>query len=152
METGQNGTLDLNLVWHSSEARIALVPTVSVKDRPLHWIIVRSQTYYPKHILAYDSGKARYALVVGSGSFLDRLIRGGDGGGLSTTLRPGLKCGCLESKFGRGPGPLDRSGMGWSRLCLGYERACVSRYPAVIHWFANRCFYEMVRLGYGLAP
>jgi len=51
-------------------------------------MVVRSQTYYPKHILAYDSGKARYALVVGSGSFLDRLIRGGDGGGLSTTLAP----------------------------------------------------------------
>ena len=31
--------------------------------------LVRSQTYYPKHILAYGSGNARYALVVGSGSF-----------------------------------------------------------------------------------
>ena len=43
--------------------------SVSVKNRPLHWILVRSQTYYPEHILAYGSGKARYALVVGSGSF-----------------------------------------------------------------------------------
>jgi len=42
---------------------------VSIKDRPLLWIIVRSQTYYPEHILAYGSGKARYAIVVGSGSF-----------------------------------------------------------------------------------
>ena len=43
--------------------------SVLVKDRPLHWILVRSQTYYPEHILAYESGKARYALVVGPGSF-----------------------------------------------------------------------------------
>ena len=40
-----------------------------IKDRPLLWMVVRSQTYYPKHVLAYGSGKARYALVVGSGSF-----------------------------------------------------------------------------------
>ena len=43
--------------------------SVSIKDRPLLRMVVRSQTYYPKHILAYGSGKARYALVVGSGSF-----------------------------------------------------------------------------------
>ena len=43
--------------------------SVSVKDRPLMWILVRSQTYYPKHILAYGSGKTRCSLVVGSGSF-----------------------------------------------------------------------------------
>ena len=41
---------------------------VSIEDRPLLWMVVRSQTYYPEHILAYGSGKARYALVVGSGS------------------------------------------------------------------------------------
>ena len=43
--------------------------SVSVKDRPLLWMVVRSQTYYPEHILAYESGKARCSLVVGSGSF-----------------------------------------------------------------------------------
>ena len=42
---------------------------VSIKDRPLLWMVVRSQTYYPEHILAYGSGKACYALVVGFGSF-----------------------------------------------------------------------------------
>ena len=42
---------------------------VSIKDRPLLWMVVRSQTYYPEPILAYGSGKARYALVMGSGSF-----------------------------------------------------------------------------------
>ena len=49
--------MDLDLVWHSSEAQIALVPPVSVKDWPLHWILVRSQTYYPERILAYGGGK-----------------------------------------------------------------------------------------------
>ena len=43
---------------------------MSIKDRPLLWMVVRSQTYYyPEHILAYGSKKARYALVVGSDSF-----------------------------------------------------------------------------------
>ena len=66
METGRNGTLDLDLVRHSSKARIAFVPPVSFEDHPLLWMVVRSQTYYPEHILAYGSRKARYTLVVGS--------------------------------------------------------------------------------------
>ena len=61
--------LDLDLFRHSSEARIALVPPVSIKDRLLLWMVVRSQTYYPEHILAYGSGKTYYSLVMGSGSF-----------------------------------------------------------------------------------
>ena len=61
--------MDLDLVRHSSEARIALVPPVSIEDRPLPWMVVRSQTYYSEHLLAYGSGKARYALIVGSDSF-----------------------------------------------------------------------------------
>ena len=69
METERNGTLDLDLVRHSSEARIAFVLPVSIEDRPLLWMVVRSQTYYPEHILAYRSGKAHCSLVVGSGSF-----------------------------------------------------------------------------------
>ena len=43
--------------------------SMSVKDRTLHWILVRSQTYYPKHILDYGSGKAHCSLVMGFGSF-----------------------------------------------------------------------------------
>ena len=35
-----------------------------------------------------------------------------DGGGLSTTLSPGLRSGGLEFKFGWGPGPLDRRVVG----------------------------------------
>ena len=61
--------LDLDLVRHSSEARIVLFLPVSIEDHPMLWMVVRSQTYYPEHILAYGSGKACYALVVGSSSF-----------------------------------------------------------------------------------
>ena len=64
MKTGRNGTLDLDLVWHSSEARIAFVPPVSIKDRSLHWVLSRSQTYYPEHILVYGRGKAHCSLVM----------------------------------------------------------------------------------------
>ena len=45
-------------------------------------------------------------------------------------LRPGLKCGGWESKFGRGPGPHDRSGMGWSCLCLRYNRVMCFEVPS----------------------
>ena len=61
--------MDLDLVWHSSEARIALVLSVSVKDRPLHWVLGRSQTYYPEYILVYGCGETYYSLVMGFGSF-----------------------------------------------------------------------------------
>ena len=40
-----------------------------IEDHPLLWMVVRSHTYYPEHILVYGSGKARCALVVGFGSF-----------------------------------------------------------------------------------
>ena len=121
MEIERNDTLDLDLVGHSSEARIAFVPPVSVKDRSLYWVLGRSQTYYPKHILMYGHEKTHCSLVMGSGSFLDRLIGGGDGGGPCTALSQGLRSGGLESKFGRGPRPRDRRVMGWSCLCLGYK-------------------------------
>ena len=99
--------MDLDLVWYSSEARLALVPPVSVKDHPLHWILVRSHIYYPEHILVYGSREGSLLSYHGFRLFPDQLIGGGDGGGLSTTLSPGLRCGGLESKFGRRPRPLD---------------------------------------------
>ena len=61
--------LDLDLVRQPSEAPVVFIMPVSIKDHPLLWMVVRSQTYYPDHILAYGSEKAHYALVVGSGSF-----------------------------------------------------------------------------------
>ena len=59
----------VDLVRQPSEALVAFVPPVLVEDCPLMWMVVRSQTYYPEHILAYGSGKARCAIVVGYGSF-----------------------------------------------------------------------------------
>ena len=93
METEQNGTLDLDLVRHSSEARIAFVPPVSVKDRPLHWVLGRSHTYYPEHILIYGSREGSLLSCCGFWLFPDRLIGGGDDRGISTTLSPGLGVG-----------------------------------------------------------
>jgi hypothetical protein len=69
METGWDCTLDLVLVRQPSEARVAFIPPVSIEDRLLLWMVVRSQTYYHKHILAYGSGKTYYSLVMSSGSF-----------------------------------------------------------------------------------
>ena len=69
--------------------------------------------------------------------FLDRLVRDGDGGGLSTALSLGLRSGGLESKFGRGPGPLDRRVVGWSYLCLGYKRGVCFGVPSWAHLFVN---------------
>jgi hypothetical protein len=54
-------------------------------------------------------------------------LEAGIGRSISTTLRPGLKCGGLESKFGRGPRTRDRSGTGWSRLCRGASETCIFR-------------------------
>ena len=51
------------------EALVAFVPPMSIEDRPLMSMVVRSQTYCPKHILAYVSEKARCALVMGFSSF-----------------------------------------------------------------------------------
>jgi hypothetical protein len=61
--------MDFDLVGQQSGALVAFVPSVSIEDRLLHWTLVRSQTYYPEHILAYESGKTCYSLVIGSGSF-----------------------------------------------------------------------------------
>jgi hypothetical protein len=52
---------------HSLVALFSL--SMSIEDRLLLWMVVRSQIYYTEHILAYESRKARYSLVVGFGSF-----------------------------------------------------------------------------------
>ena len=62
--------------------------------------------------------------------FLDRLIGGEDGGGVSTALSLGLRSEGLESKFGQGPRPHDRSGIGWSCLRLRYKRGVCFGVPS----------------------
>ena len=61
--------LDLDLVRQLSKAPVAFVPSVSIEVHPLLWMVVRSQTSYPEHILAYGSEKTYCSLVMGSGSF-----------------------------------------------------------------------------------
>jgi hypothetical protein len=61
--------MNFDLVGQQSGALVVFVPPVSIEDRPLHWTLVRSQIYYPKHILAYESGKTCYSLVRGSDFF-----------------------------------------------------------------------------------
>ena len=79
--------------------------SVSVKDRPLHKTLGKSQIYYPEHILGYGH---REDLGHGFRIFPDRLIGGGDGGGPCTTLSPGFRGGGLESQFELWPGPRDK--------------------------------------------
>ena len=56
--------------WPMGHSLVTLFSlSMSVKDRPLHWILARSQTYYPKHILGYGTWKTCYSLVMGSSSF-----------------------------------------------------------------------------------
>ena len=63
---------------------------MSVKDWPLHWTLGKSQTYYPEHILGYGRREDLLLSCHGFCLFLDRLIRGGDGGGPITALSLGL--------------------------------------------------------------
>ena len=138
--------------WQPSEALVALVPPMPIGDHPLLWMVVRSHTYYPKHILAYGSGKTCCALIMSSGSFRTDWLEVGKGGGLSTILRLGLKCGAWSLTL---DGDLDP--VTWVEcvglVCTwGTNGACVSGYPTEIHWFTNHHFCETVRLGHGLAP
>ena len=68
----------------------------------------------------------------------------GKGGGLSTILRLGLKCGGLESKFGRDLDPVTR--VKWVGLVCawGTNGTCVLWYLAGIYWFVNHHFRETV--------
>jgi hypothetical protein len=45
--------MDLDLVGQQSRALVAFVLPVSIENRLLLWTLVRSQTYYLEHILAY---------------------------------------------------------------------------------------------------
>jgi hypothetical protein len=70
LETGQNYIwIGCGPGWQLSEAQVTIVPLVSIKDRLLLWMVVRSQTYYLERILTYGGGKTCYFLVMGSDSF-----------------------------------------------------------------------------------
>ena len=107
--------------------------SVSVKARPLHWVLGKSQTYYHEHILGYGRREGLLLSCRGFRLFLDQLSGWFLGGGPWTALSPGLKGGGLESKFGRGPGSHDRRVMGWSYLCLGYKRGMCFGVPSWAH-------------------
>ena len=45
--------------WPMGHSLVTLFSlSMTVKDRPLHWVLVKSQTYYPEHILVYGSIEA----------------------------------------------------------------------------------------------
>ena len=104
--------------------------SVSVKDRPLHWILVKSWTYYPKHILVFGSREGPLFSYRGFRLFPNRLIGGGDGGGLSTTLNPGVRCGAWGPSLDGDLDPLTRECRVGTICAWGTSRACVSGYPA----------------------
>jgi hypothetical protein len=56
----------------------------------MHWMVVRSQTYYPQRILVYGRRKACFSLVMGSGTFRTGCVEAGIDGGPCTVRRPGL--------------------------------------------------------------
>ena len=137
--------------WPMGHSLVTLFSlSVSVKDRPLHWVLGKSQTYYPEHILVYGSRKGSLLSCHGFRLFLDQLIGGGDGGGLSTTLSLGLMCGGLESKFGRGPRPLTGELWVGPACAYGISGACVSGYLA--GHIDSRITGDPIRLVYSLAP
>ena len=64
---------------------------VSVKDRPLHWTLRKSQTYYPEHILGYGRREDLLLSCHGFRLFPDRLSGCFLGGGPCTALSLGLR-------------------------------------------------------------
>ena len=136
------------LMGHSLVTLFSL--SVSVKDQPLYWILVRSQIYYHEHILVYGSREGSLLSCCGFRLFPDRLIGGGDGGGLSTTLSLGLRCGGLESKFGWDLDPLIGEWWVGPACARGTSGACVLVYPA--GHIDSRITGNLVRLVYSLAP
>ena len=56
--------------WATGHSLVTLLSlSVSVKDRPLHKALGKSQTYYPKHILGYGRREDLLLSCRGSGSF-----------------------------------------------------------------------------------
>ena len=110
-------------VGHSLVTPLSL--SVSVKDRPLHKALGKSQTYFPEHILGYGCLEGLLLSCHGSDSF--RTDCQGFifcGGGPCTALSPGLSGGGLESQFGRG---LGHPGQGSDGLVLLVPRVQAGR-------------------------
>ena len=75
--------------------------SVSVKDWLLHWVLVKSQTYYPEHILVYES-RCRCFVRAPASQFIVMRVRLGwcakgheiyTGSG-QMSLRPVCCCSC----------------------------------------------------------
>ena len=111
--------------------------SVSVKDYPLQWILVRSQTYYTEHILAYGSGKAHCSLswvlpLFGPTNWRQGWWRSKHRSE-SRTQQRGAQSPSLD-------GDLDPViGGQWVGLACAQSTsgACVLGYPVGIHWFTN---------------
>ena len=101
----------------------------------MHWVLGKSQTYYPEHILGYGHREGMLLSCRGFWLFLDRLIGGGDGGGLSTTLSWGLDSGveAWSPNLDRDLDPLIEEWWVGLACAWGTRRACVSGYPAGLH-------------------
>ena len=82
--------------------------------------------------MCISTGKTCYSLVMGSGSFSDRLLGFVFGGGGPCTARsPGLRGRGLESQFGWGPGHPGQESDGLVLLVPGVQAGPVfSEYPA----------------------
>ena len=106
--------------------------SVSIKDRPLHRTLGKSQTYYPEHILVYGRLEDLLLSCRGFWLFLNQLS--GflfSGGGPCTALSLGLRGGGLESQFGWGPRHLGQKSDGLVLLVPGLQAGRVfSGYPA----------------------
>ena len=58
--------------WPTGHSLVTLFSlSVSVKDQPLHWVLGRSQNYYPEHILGYRRREALLLCCHGLQLFLD---------------------------------------------------------------------------------
>ena len=119
------------VLWPTGHSLVTLFfLSVSVKDRPLYWVLGKSQTYYPEHILVYGSREGSLHSYRGFWLFSDRLIEGGDDGGLSTTLSPGLSVGAWSPSLDRDLDPLTGEWWVGPACAWGTSGACVSGYPA----------------------
>jgi hypothetical protein len=142
--------LDFSAWLATERGSDACVPPASIEDRPLLWMAVRSQT-----LLSWARAYLweRKDLLLSCHEFwlfLDRLLGVNYWvGGLSTALRPGLRCWWLGVPvWMRTWTPWQE----WNGMVLFVPEVQARRvfygYLAGLHWFTNRCFYMTVRLGF----